>query len=108
MMIMHYGQLISNELDKIASDHEDIDVKKHISGGFYLKVNAPYKNVGIRKWKLNGTGNMYPTSDGVSFKVNEWRESLAINEFYRGFRVVSVCIVHPKSRETGSQRCHMS
>ena len=36
MMVMHYGQQISNQLDRITSGAKDIDIKKHIGGGFYL------------------------------------------------------------------------
>ena len=32
MMIMHYGQLITSEIGKIANGQEDINVKKHIGG----------------------------------------------------------------------------
>ena len=73
MMIMHLGQQISNELERITSGAKDIDVKKHIGGGFYLSVNSPYKYMGIRKWNTNSSGTLYPTSEGVSLKATEWR-----------------------------------
>ena len=51
MMIMHYGQLITSGIGKIANGQEDIDIKKHIGGGYYLSCASPYKSVGIRLWK---------------------------------------------------------
>ena len=51
MMIIHYGQLITSEIGKISNGQEDIDVKKHIGGGYYFSCASPYKSVGIRLWK---------------------------------------------------------
>ena len=53
MMVMHYGQQITSELDEITVRNRGIDVKKHIGGGFYSSINSPYKNVGIWKWRVN-------------------------------------------------------
>ena len=83
MMIMHFRQQITNPLDRITTGIKDIDLKKHIGGVFYLSVNSPYKYIGIRKWKTNSTGTLYPTSEGVSLRASEWREALdVINKLY--------------------------
>ena len=58
MMMMHYDQLMTNEIVKIANSHEDIDVKLHIGGGYYLSCTSPFKCVRIRLWKL-GFGNFF-------------------------------------------------
>ena len=109
MMIMHFGQQITNELDRISSGTKDIDLKKHIGGGFYLSVNSPYKYVGIRKWKSNSSGTLYPTSEGVSLKAAEWREALdIINKLYTErlelYQCVS-CILDPNKPDHDSKSC---
>ena len=109
MMIMHLGQQISNELERITSGAKDIDVKKHIGGGFYLSVNSPYKYVGIRKWNTNSSGTLYPTSEGVSLKATEWREALdVINKLYTErlelYQCVS-CILDPNKPDHDKKTC---
>ena len=109
MMIMHFGQQITNQLDRITSGAKDIDIKKHIGGGFYLSVNSPYKYVSIHKWKTNSTGTLYPTSEGVSLKANEWREALdIINKLYTErlelYQCVS-CILDPNKVDHDSKTC---
>ena len=109
MMIMHLGQQISNELDRITSGAKDINLKKHIGGGFYLSVNSPYKYVGIRKWNTNSRGSLYPTSEGVSLKAAEWREALdVINKLYTErlelYQCVS-CILDPNKPDHDKKNC---
>ena len=109
MMIMHFGQQITNQLDRITAGTKDIDLKKHIGGGFYLSVNSPYKYVGIRKWKTNSTGTLYPTSEGVSLRATEWREALdVINKLYTErlelYQCVS-CILDPNKPDHDSNSC---
>ena len=82
MMIMHYGQLITSQIGKIANGQEDIDVKKHIGGGYYISCTSPYKSVGIRLWKL-GSVKLFPTTEGINLKINEWMELIdVINDMY--------------------------
>ena len=109
MMIMHLGQQISNELERITSGAKDIDLKKHIGGGFYLSVNSPYKYVGIRKWNTNSSGTLYPTNERVSLKAAEWREALdVINKLYTErlelYQCVS-CILDPNKPDHDKRTC---
>ena len=86
-MKMHFEQQITNEFEKISSGHKDIDMKRHIVGGFYLSVNSPFKYVGIRRWKNNSNVSLYPTSEGVSLKGDEWHKALGVP------RALSMCIL---------------
>ena len=108
MMIMHYGQLITSEIGKIGNGQEDIDVKKHIGGGYYLSCASPYKSVGIRLWKL-GTVKMFPTNEGINLKINEWMELIdVINDMYVErldlFHCVS-CLLQPNQPGHNPNTC---
>ena len=82
MMIMHYGQLITKEIVKIFNGQEDVDVVKHIGGGYYLICGSPYKYVRIRLWQM-GSAKLFPTNVGINLKMNEWMELIdVINDMY--------------------------
>ena len=95
-MVMDFGQQITNQLDRITSGAKDIDLKKHICGGLYLSVNSPYKYVGIRKWRTISNGILYPTSEGVSLKANEWHEALDVTKktLHREVGALPMCLMH--------------
>ena len=108
MMIMHCSQLITNQVTKIANGEEDIDVKKHIGGGYYLSCSSPYKSVGIRIWKL-GQDRLFPTSEGINLKINEWIELIdVVNDMYVErldlFHCVS-CLLQPNQPGHNPNTC---
>ena len=47
-------------------------------GGFYVTCNSPYKTIGIRLWKNNASGNLYPTAEGQTLKFAVWQEFVKI------------------------------
>ena len=83
VVMMHYGEVMTNEVEKIINGEAEVDKKMHIGGGMYLTSTSPYKTVGIRRWKKNNANELYPTSEGISLKINEWRECMKIvNKMY--------------------------
>ena len=56
--------------NKILKGEQDLDVKIHIGGSFYLSANSPYKTIAIRVWKQGGTGQLFPTKLGISLSIN--------------------------------------
>ena len=76
VVMMHYGEVMTNEVEKIIKGESEVDKKMHIGGGMYLTSTSPYKTMGIRRWKKNNANELYPRSDGISLKINEWRECL--------------------------------
>ena len=108
MMIMHYGQLITSEIGKIANGEQDIDVKKHVGEGYYLSCASPFKSVGIRLWKI-GSVKMFPTNEGINLKINEWMELIdVINDMYVErldlFHCVS-CLLQPNQPGHNPNTC---
>ena len=82
IMILHNVEAINQTLQKII-EGESVKTKIHIGGGYYLSCNTPYKTVGIRLWKLNNSGELYPTNEGQTLKQKEWLEFIKIaNEYY--------------------------
>ena len=83
VVMMHYGEVMSNEVEKTIKGDAEVDKKMHIGGGMYPTSPSPYKTVGIRRWKKNNMNELCPTSEGKSLKLNEWRECLKIvNKMY--------------------------
>ena len=70
VVMMHYGKVMANEVERIIKGDAKVDNKMHIGGGMYLTSTSPYKTVGIRRWKKNNMNELYPTSEGISLKLN--------------------------------------
>ena len=71
------GQKVTNPGVKL-NISRDISQKIHLGGGYYLTCNSPYKTIGIRLWKNNASGDLYPTSEGQTLKYKEWQEFVKI------------------------------
>ena len=70
VVMMHYGEVMTNEVEKIINGDAQVDKKMHIVGGMYLTSTSPCKTVGIRKCKKNNSNELYPTTEGISLKIN--------------------------------------
>ena len=78
VMVLHNVEIINRSMDKILKGDRDTSQKIHLGGGYYLTCNSPYKTIGIRLWKNNASGDLYPTSEGQTLKHKEWQEFLKI------------------------------
>ena len=78
VMILHNVEIMNRSIDKILKGDRDISQKIHLGGGYYLTCNSPYKTIGIRLWKNNASGDLYPTSEGQTLKYKEWQEFVKI------------------------------
>ena len=108
-MILHYGDLFTNQLDRVIQGQKDVDLKKHVGRSVYLSVNSPYKNVGLRTWRLNAEGNFFATRSGITLKGNEWREALKHltqlwAEYLELYQTVS-CLLNPNTPDHDSLDC---
>ena len=66
VVLFHFLELIDKEIEK----------RVHIGGSYCVVCNSSYKSVGIRKWKTNSKGDLFPTTEGLSCKPKEWEEFL--------------------------------
>ena len=109
VVMMHYGEVMVNEVEKIIKGETDVDKKIHIGGGMYLTSTSPYKTVGIRRWKKNNANDLYPTSEGVSLKINEWRECMKyVNKMYSEkieLYTYIPCIIQPDKADHNQLTC---
>ena len=78
VMILHNVEIINRSIDKILKGDRDISQKINLGGGYYLTCNSPYKTIGIRLWKNNATGDLYPTEAQKTLKYKEWQEFVKI------------------------------
>ena len=70
---------------------KEIEKKVHIGGFYYVACNIPYKSVGIRKWKTNAKGDLFPTTEDC--KPKEWEEFLKVcSQMYSERMAMYTCI----------------
>ena len=79
LMILHNAEVINQSMERILKGEREISKRIHLGGGFYLTCNSPYKTIGIRLWKNNASGQLYPTTEGQTLKFTEWEEFVKIS-----------------------------
>ena len=79
LMILHNVEVINQSIERILKGEREISKRIHLGGGFYLTCNSPYKTIGIRLWKNNASGQLYPTTEGQTLKFAEWEEFIKIS-----------------------------
>ena len=83
VVLVHFSELINHALQAILKGDKGIEKKVHIGSSYYVACNSPYKSVGIRKWKTNAKGDLFPTTEGLSCKPKEWEELVKVcNQMY--------------------------
>ena len=83
VVLVHFSEIINQALQAIVKGDKAIEKKVHVGGSYYVACNSPYKSVGIRKWKTNAKGDLFPTTEGISCKPKEWEEFLKVcNQMY--------------------------
>ena len=93
VILVHFSELINHALQAILKGDKGIEKKVHIGGSYYVACNSLYKSVGIRKWKTNPKGDLFPTTEGLSCKPKEWEELLKIcNQMYNERMEMYTCV----------------
>ena len=109
VVLIHLSEIINHALQAILNGEKGVEKKVHIGGSYYVACNSPYKSVGIRRWKLNAKGELFPTTEGISCKPKEWEELMKVcNQMYseRMELYTSVpCIIQPDQANHNKLTC---
>ena len=107
-----FFELINHALQAILKGDKGIEKKVHIGGSYYVACNSPYKCVGIRKWKTNAKGDLFPTTEGLSCKPKEWEEFLKVcNQMYSKRMEIYTyvpCLIQPDQGHHSKLTCEES
>lgn len=63
---------IDNSVSKLVKGEEEVKLKLHIGGGWYVSVATGYRCVDIRKYFLAQDGTVKPTCKGFAIRIPEW------------------------------------
>ena len=109
VVLVHFSELINHALQAILKGDKGIEKKVHIGGSYYVACNSPYKSVGIRKWKTNAKGDLFPTTEGLSCKPKEWEEFLKVcNQMYSERMEIYTyvpCLIQPDQPKHAKLTC---
>ena len=83
IVLINFIELINHARWAILKGDKGVEEKGHIGGSYYVACNSPYKSGGIRRWKLNAKGDLFPTTEGISCKPKVWEEFMKVcNQMY--------------------------
>ena len=109
VVLFHFSELINHALQAILKGDKGIEKKVHIGGSYYVSCNSPYKSVGIRKWKTNAKGDLFPTTEGLSCKPKEREELLKVcNQMYSErmeMYTCAPCLIQPDQPNYSKLTC---
>ena len=69
--VEHFEE-INNALSKLVKGEEEVKLKLHIGGGWYVSVATGYRCVDVCKYFLAQDGTVKPTRKGFAIRLPEW------------------------------------
>lgn len=63
---------IENSISKVVKGEDDVKLRLHMGGGWYVSVTSGVRCIDVRKFFLAQDGTVKPTRKGFAIRVNEW------------------------------------